>query len=88
MLNNVKIGTRLVIGYGVIIVLLLVVGGYSFNAVKSLDKRINIVVNDKMIKVVQAYTIIDNSNLITRSLRDIIIDTNKDNQEKELQKIS
>ena len=88
MLNNVKIGTRLVIGYGVIIVLLLVVGGYSFNAVKSLDKRINIVVNDKMIKVVQAYTIIDNSNLITRSLRDIIIDTNKDNQEKELQKIA
>ena len=88
MLNNIKIGIRLAIGYGVIITLLLLMGGYSLNAVKSLDKRMNVVVNDKMIKVAQAYTVIDNSNIITRSLRDIIIDTNKDNQEKELQRIA
>ena len=88
MFNNMRIGTRLAIGYGVIIVLLLVVGGYSLRAVKSLDTRIDSIVNDKLAKVVQAYTIIDNSNIITRSLRDILIDSDRNDQAKELQTIA
>ena len=88
MLNNIKIGTRMVIGYGTVMALLLIVGGYLFSAIQSLDEKIGTLVNDRMVKSEQADLIINNVNIIARGLRNIIIDANRENQEKELLRIA
>ena len=88
MLNNIKIGTRMVIGYGIVMVLLMVVGGYSLVSINSLDQKVGLLVNDRMVKSEQANLIIDNLNVIARGLRNIIIDTNKAEQDNELQRIA
>ena len=87
MLDNIKIGTRMVIGYGSIMVLLLIVGGYSLVAINSLNQTVGVLVNDRMVKTEQANTIINNLNIVARALRNIIIEPNKEQQDKEMQRI-
>ena len=84
MLKNFKIGTRLSLGFGILLVLMLVVGGYGIISIKALDGDITLLVEDRMVKVEQANTIIDNVNIIARALRNIIIDDDKGRQADEL----
>jgi hypothetical protein len=37
MLKNLKIGTRLSLGFGILLLLMLVVGGYGINSIKNLN---------------------------------------------------
>jgi len=88
MLKNLKIGVRLSLGFGIILVLMLIVGGYAINAIKGLHGEIVLLVEDRMVKVEQANQIIDNVNVIARALRNIIIDDSKDRQADELRRIA
>jgi methyl-accepting chemotaxis protein len=88
MLKNLKIGVRLSLGFGIILVLMLIVGGYAVNAIKGLHGEIVLLVEDRMVKVEQANQIIDNVNVIARALRNIIIDDSKDRQADELRRIA
>jgi len=74
MLKNFKIGSRLSIGFGIIMLLMMVVGGYSFNVIGSLHDKIELLVKDNIVNTEVANDIIDNVNLIARALRNIIID--------------
>ena len=88
MLKNLKIGTRLSLGFGILLMLMLVVGGYGIKSIKALHEEIDLLVEDRMVKVEQANSIIDNVNVIARSLRNIIIDDDKGHQADELKRIA
>ena len=77
MLKNFKIGTRLSLGFGILLVLMLVVGGYGIKSIKALHEEIDLLVEDRMVKVEQANTIIDQINIVARAVRNLIIDDNK-----------
>jgi len=88
MLKNFKIGARLSFGFGIVLVLMMIVGGYSMKAISSLRNEINQIVTDDMVMTEQGHQIKDNLNLIARGLRNILIDDNKDHQSDELQRIA
>lgn len=84
MLKNLKIGVRFSLGFGIILVLMMIVGGYAINSIKGLQGEIELLVEDRMVKVEAANALIDQINLVARSTRNLIIDKNKVNQEREL----
>jgi methyl-accepting chemotaxis protein len=85
MLKNFKIGSRLCIAFGIILVLLMIVGGSAIRQIKSLDSQLDMLVNDRMVKLTQTNIIIDLINGHVLRLRNILIDDNKDNRSRELQ---
>jgi len=85
MLKNFKIGSRLSIGFGIIMLLMMIVGGYSFKVIGSLHGKIELLVKDNIVNTEVANDIIDNVNLIARALRNIIIDEKQ--WDAELQRI-
>ena len=88
MLNNLKIGTRLSLGFGLLLLLMLAVGAYGILSVKSLREGLDLLVNDRMVKVAQANESMHNVNIIARALRNIIIDEDKGRQAEELRRIA
>ena len=88
MLTDFKIGSRLSFGFGIILVLMMIVGGYSLQVINSLNSGINLLVKDRMAKTEQAHQMMDNLNVIARGNRNLIIyDNNKEIQSEELQRI-
>ncbi len=89
MLKNLKIATRLSFGFGIILLLMMVVGGYGMKSIKTLHEEIDLLVEDRMVKVEQVNAIIDQINIVARATRNMIIDeNNKENQAKEVQRIA
>ena len=88
MLKNMKIGPRLGFGFGVIMVLMVIVGSFSIYEINQMNNKIDLMVNDRFPKTIQANNIIDNMNIIARALRNIVIDTSRDNVEAELKRIA
>jgi methyl-accepting chemotaxis protein len=88
MLNDLKIRTKLGLGFGFLLILMLVVGGYGISSIQSLHQEIDLLVEDRMVKVEQANTIINNINVVARATRNLIIDDNKDHQAEELRRIA
>ena len=88
MLKNFKIGSRLGLAFGLIMALMIIVGGYAIKEIKALNNQIDVLVDDRMVKLEQANTIVDNINLLARVLRNIVIDDNKDHQAEEMRRIA
>lgn len=88
MLKNIKIGPRLTSAFGLILLLLIMVGGYAIHEIKSLNGQIDVLVNDRMVKLEQANTIVYNINILSQSFRNIFIDDNKEHQGNELQRVA
>ncbi len=88
MLKNMKIGTRLTLAFGLVLVLLLVNGLIAVHNISNLSDKVKTLANDRMPKAESANDIIDNVNIIARALRNIIIDTSKETQEAEIKRIT
>ena len=88
MFKNIKIGTRLFFGFGILLLLMTIVGLYGLRSVKVLQDDLHLISDDLMLKVIQANDIMHNVNVIARGLRNIIIDPDKDRQERELKRIA
>ena len=87
MLKNMKIGTRLTLAFGLVLVLLLVNSLLSIHMISKLNGYVDSLANDRMPKMEAAKDIIDNLNIVARSLRNVIIDTSKETQEAEFKRI-
>jgi methyl-accepting chemotaxis protein len=87
MLKNMKIGTRLILAFTLILLFLLVNSGTSFLMIDHLNNQVTTLAEDRMPMVEEANAIIDNINIIARALRNIIIDTGKETQQAEVQRI-
>ena len=88
MFKNIKIGTRLFSGFGILLLLMTIVGLYGLRSTKVLQDDLHLISDDLMLKVIQANDIMHNVNVIARGLRNIIIDPDKDRQERELKRIA
>jgi methyl-accepting chemotaxis protein len=75
MLNNLKLGVRLGIGFAITLVLLIVIAATSYSRLGSLNNEIENMVNDKFPKTVLSNDIIDAVNLVARNLRNAYIMT-------------
>ncbi|MDP3481538.1 MAG: methyl-accepting chemotaxis protein, partial [Desulfoprunum sp.] len=87
MLKNVRIGVRLGLGYGAIMLLLLVIVGFSMMKINTLSNEITKITEDRLPKMELANQIVDNINVIARVLRNVVLDTNKDSQEAEFKRL-
>jgi len=86
MLNNLKIGVRLGIGFAVTLALLIIIATVSYMRLSSLNSEIDSLVLDKFPKTVQANDMIDAINTIARRLRNAYIFTGAESQ-KEIEAI-
>ena len=73
MLNNLKLGVRLGIGFAITLVLLVVIATTSYSRLGALNDNIEMMVNDRFPKTVQANDMIDALNSIARQLRNAYI---------------
>src|SRR5271169_5695037 len=73
MLNNLSIKTRLLFGFGIVMLLAGLLGGISLLSIRSIGGDIDKIINDRWPKTEQANDIIDNINVIARALRNTII---------------
>ncbi len=88
MLKNFKIGSRLGLAFGLIMLLMMIVGGYSLNKIGSLHTKIDLIVKDNIVNTADANEIIGNLNIIARSLRNIYIDDKKELWDAENKRIT
>ena len=88
MLKNFKIGPRLIFGFGVILILMIVVGGYSIKQIRSLNGEIDLLVHDRLPKAEQANHLVEHLNIVARCLRNILLVEDKDKEHYELQRIA
>jgi len=73
MFKNMRIGLRLGLGFGILVLLLGIMAGVSYQQLHGMDLIINKVVNDRFAKMVQAKEINDAVDLIARVSRDIVL---------------
>lgn len=69
MLNNLKIGVRLGIGFAVTLFLLITISIVSYTRLDVLNESIMLMTNDRFPKTEQAHEIIDALNVVARQLR-------------------
>ncbi|WP_050470379.1 methyl-accepting chemotaxis protein [Herbaspirillum chlorophenolicum] len=86
-ITNLKIGTRLSIGFGFLVVLLMVMATFGSSRLSMLNSQIDDVINDKYPKTVLANDVIDKVNLIARASRNILLMSDPEQIGKEIQVI-
>ncbi|MRR50036.1 MAG: HAMP domain-containing protein [Rhodocyclaceae bacterium] len=73
MFKNMRIGTRLGLGFGLVGLILVAISSIAYLRLTDLDHAITGLVNDKFPKTVQANDIIDALNTIARSTRNALL---------------
>src|SRR5450830_1054795 len=86
-LTNLKIGARLSIGFGFLVVLLIAMALLGVARLSALNEQMDEVINDKYPKMVLANEIIKNVNVIARSSRNVLLMIDPDDLSKEMQTI-
>ena len=88
MFKNLRIGVRLGLGFGLILVLLIGMSALSYLRVGSLEGELSDMVNDKFPKTVWANDIGDQINVIARALRNSLLVTKPEEVQKELDRVT
>ncbi|WP_423681122.1 MCP four helix bundle domain-containing protein [Undibacterium sp. WLHG33] len=70
---NMKVGTRLGIGFGVVVMLLIGMTLFGINRMSSLNDGTSLLVNDRYPKVVLANEILDGINFNALAMRNLLI---------------
>ena len=84
---SMTVGKRLGLGFGAVLVLLGIIAGVSIMNMNAINNVVDKVVNDQFPKTVWANNIIDNINVIARSLRNSIILKDKEAIAQELERV-
>ncbi|MDD3050230.1 MAG: methyl-accepting chemotaxis protein [Candidatus Cloacimonetes bacterium] len=83
-MKNLSIRLRLGIAFGILLVILVTVSVVSVVSLTDLEKSVEVVVNDRMIKVEQANQIINDVNLAARVIRNALLQDDLKEIENEL----
>jgi methyl-accepting chemotaxis protein len=86
MFMNLKVGQRLAMGFGLVLVLLAIISATAYIRIGNISNEINDLVTDKFPKTVYAGNVINNINVIARAMRNALI-VPPDEVQKELGKI-
>ena len=84
---SMKVGTKLGLGFGAVIVLLIVVAMLGITNMRSIQAELNDISHDVFPKAVQANNVIDAINGIGIFMRDSLLETGQANVQKELDSI-
>jgi methyl-accepting chemotaxis protein len=87
MIGNLKIGTRLGLGFALLVFLLVVIAMLGMVRLSDLNSSMDNLVNDKYPKTVWANNLKDSVNLIARAMRNAVLINDKQEVEKELARV-
>ncbi len=87
MFKNMKIGMRLGLGFGLVVVLMVVIAIIGITRLGVLNASIDDMVSDKFPKTAQANRIRGEVNVIARSMRNMLLETDPDKVESEYDRI-
>ncbi|MBK7500154.1 MAG: MCP four helix bundle domain-containing protein [Ignavibacteriales bacterium] len=88
MLNNLKIGTKLAVGFGVALFTILILNVISLTNLGSMDDSIEDIVHDKFPKTVWANEIIDAINDNSRAIRNVFLLNDPDQIAEEMSRLT
>jgi methyl-accepting chemotaxis protein len=88
MLNNLKIGKKLGLGFGVAVIVIVILNIISLTNLAKLDNGVNDLVHDKFPKTIWANEIIDQANDNSRAIRNIFITNDPEVKAKELERLT
>ncbi|GAB2943459.1 methyl-accepting chemotaxis protein [Aquaspirillum soli] len=88
MLSNLKIGGRLGLGFGLVIVLLLIVAGLALLRLQALGDAMDTVVNDRFVKTQRVNLVESQINVVIRATRNLLLDNSPAALEKEKERIA
>ncbi len=88
MFKNMRIGMRLGLGFCVVIAMMLILGVLAINRLASLDEGLANIVKVVWPKTVMANEVIDDVNIIARSLRNAILLDNPETIKQEFKRVS
>lgn len=86
-MSAMKVGTRLGLGYGGVLLLLVLIAGVSLNSMNDLLYNIDNLVHDKFPKTVWSNNVINNVNVIARAMRNTLLVKDQASVDKELERI-
>src|SRR4051794_15604372 len=86
-MNSLKVSTRLSIGFGFLIVLMMIMGATSLFKVSGMHQSFRLVVDDRVPKVATINEVKGDVNQIARSLRNMLILSDAVEIKKELGKV-
>ncbi len=87
MLNNMNIGTRLSLGFGMILVLMICQGLFAMNRLKIIDDDVNLLVGNHWPKVVMINDMHKQVNVVARALRNMLLTDDTAIRRKEYDRI-
>jgi len=70
---NMKVGTRLALGFGAVITLMIIIAVVGLNSMRNINNELNDIVNDKFPKTVWANNMVAGINVIARSMRNALL---------------
>jgi methyl-accepting chemotaxis protein len=87
MFNNMKVVTRLATGFGVMMLLLVIVSLFGTIGTQKLDDMVSSLTEDKYPKVTTLYDIREQINVAARAFRNINLAKDADTKKKEMERI-
>jgi len=88
MFQNLKVATRLGLGFGVVILLMLMIAGISLTKLAAVNEHVDLMVNDRFPKTVIANDVVKHINHIAGAMRNALLTTDKALIKKELDSIA
>ena len=88
MLKNLKIGTKIGLGFTIAILFLIAISLISISRLQELNTAVDTLVHDRFPKTVQANAIIDSLNLAARGTRNMLLDPSEANIKAEEKRIT
>ena len=85
--SSMKVGSRLALGFSTLIVIGIVVAVFGRIQLERLADEVQLLVDDRMVKVEQITEAINNINLIARSVRNIALTSDHQEMEEEKKRI-
>lgn len=87
MLKNMKIGTRLSLGFGLVALILVIIAVIGILRLSNLNGSVDLMVNDRYPKTIWANGVIENINVIARSVRNILLKDDENFSKSQLNRI-
>ncbi len=87
MMSEMKVGTRLALGFGAMVAVLLVVGGMGIANIMTLNHEVSLIARDRMPKLLAAFEVENKVNMQGRAFRNAIIYKETNAIKKELSRI-
>ena len=85
--KDLKISTRLILGFGVMALLMVLMGGVALLKISAINTSFNEVVNVDYPKVDSLQSAKDDLNIVARALRNTLLQSNPDEVKKEIDRI-